>query len=125
MLSTSTRQNLTQINLCYIIFMNNTSNEKSPMSDKLLSDMLEENKRFKQEQRDKVVTAKQNTPDKEPFDIAKFGEFYSTRGDNGEVLATPEVVEEYEAEYYLKYPEIRSLQEYATRRKELDSLSTN
>jgi len=95
------------------------------MSDKLLSDMLEENKRFKQEQRDKVVTAKQNTPDKEPFDIAKFGEFYSTRGDNGEVLATPEVVEEYEAEYYLKYPEIRSLQEYATRRKELDSLSTN
>lgn len=95
------------------------------MSNKLLSDTLEENKRFKQEQREKVVAAKQNVSDKEPFDIAKLGEFYSTRGDSGEVLATPEVVEEYEAEYYLKYPEIKSLQEYAARRKELDSFSTN
>jgi len=105
--------------------MSNNLEKASSMSDKLLSDTLEENKRFKQEQREKVMAAKQNTPDKEPFDITKLGEFYSTRGDNGEVLATLEVVEEYEAEYYLKYPEIKSLQEYAARRKELDSLSTN
>ena len=105
--------------------MSNTFEKTSPMSDKLLSDTLEENKRFKQEQREKVISAKQDTPDKEPFDITKLGEFYSTRGDNGDILATPEVVEEYEAEYYLKYTEIKSLQEYAVRRKELDSLSTN
>lgn len=97
----------------------------SHMSDKLLSDAFAEDDRYKQEQREKVMAAKQSTPDKEPFDITKLSEFYSTRGDNGEVLATPEVVEEYETEYYLKYPEIKSLQEYAARRKELDSFSTN
>ena len=105
--------------------MSNIFEKASPMSDKLLADALAENNRSKQDQREKIVIAKQGTPDKEPFDITKLGEFYSTRGDNGEILATPEVIEEYEAEYYLKYPEIKSLQEYAARRRELDSLSTN
>ena len=105
--------------------MSNPLEKPSPMSDKLVSDTLEANNLFKQEQREKIATAKQNSPDKELFDITKLGEFYSTRGDDGEVLSTPEVVEEYEAEYYLKYPDIKSLQEYAIQRKELDSVSTN
>lgn len=105
--------------------MSNPFEKTSLMSDKLLADTFAENSRSKQEQREKVAAAKQSAPDKESFDIAKLGEFYSTRGDSGEVLATPEIIEEYEAEYYLKYPEIKSLQEYAARRKEFDSFSTN
>jgi uncharacterized protein YciW len=100
--------------------MSNPFEKASPMSDQLLKDALDSNNRSKLEQREQITAAKQVAPDKEIFDITKLGEFYSTRGDNGEVLATPEVVEEYEAEYYLKYPEVKSLQEYAARRTELD-----
>jgi hypothetical protein len=85
--------------------------------------MLDSNNRLRLEQREQVAAAKQAAPDKEIFDITHLEEFYSTRGDNGEPLVMPEVVEEYEAEYYLKYPEIKSLQEYAARRNELDSQS--
>lgn len=106
--------------------MSSPNERPSPMSDKLINDTIESSERSKRERRELIALAKQSSLDKEAFDIAGFGEFYSTRGElSGIPLITPEVVEEYEAEYYLKYPKIKSLQEYAMLRKELDSVSTN
>lgn len=94
---------------------------KSPQSDQLVRGMLEENRSFRQEQREKVVLVKQNTPDKQPFNIEAFGGLYNLRDDDGELRITPEVVEDLEAEYYLKNPNLKSMQEFAERRRKLDA----
>lgn len=96
---------------------------KSPQSNQLVQGMLEENRRFRQEQREKVALAKQNTPDKQPFNMEIFGSLYNLRDDDGELRITPELVEDYEVEYYLKNPNIKSVEEFAERRKKLDAES--
>lgn len=93
---------------------------KSPQSDQLVQGMLEENRRYRQEQREKVNLAKKNTPDKQPFNIDAFGSLYNLRDGDGELRVTPEVVEDYEAEYYLKNPDIKSMEEFAERKRKLD-----
>lgn len=92
---------------------------------KILQEVFEGDEQFKNEQRAKIAYIKQNTPDKEIFGIQKFGEFYNLRGDDGELLITPEIIEEYEVEYYLKNPNLKSLQEYADYRKNLDRQEAN
>lgn len=94
---------------------------KSPQSEQLIRGMLEENKKFRQERRRKVAVVKQNAPDKQPFDIEAFGNMYNLRDDDGNLRVTPEVVEDFEAEYYLKNPDLKSMQEFVDRRRELDS----
>lgn len=92
---------------------------KSPASDQLVQGMLEEDKRFKQKQREAIVLAKQD-PAKQPFDIEAFGSIYNLRGDDGELRITPDLIEEYEAEYYLENPDIKSIEEFADHRRRLD-----
>lgn len=99
--------------------------KKSPQSDQLVQDMLREKREFRQKQRDEVAAAKQNTPDKQPFDINMFGNLYNLRDDDGELRITPELVEDYEAEYYLKNPDIKSLQDFATHKIRLDQESAS
>lgn len=93
---------------------------KSPQSEQLVQGMLEENRRFRRERSEKVALAKQNIPDKQPFNIESFATLYNLRDDDGKLRITTEVVEDYEAEYYLKNPDIKSLQEFAEQRRKLD-----
>jgi hypothetical protein len=59
--------------------MSNSFEKASPMSDKLLQDMLDSNNRLRLEQREQVAAAKQAAPDKEIFDITHLEEFYSRK----------------------------------------------
>ncbi|GEM_PF-1693072 len=99
---------------------NNQAPKRSPLSEQLVKGMLEDNQRFRKERREKVAQAKQNTPGKQPFDIETLGGMYDFRDDDGKLRITPELVEEFEAEYYLKNPDITSLEEFAERRRKLD-----
>jgi hypothetical protein len=82
--------------------------------------------RLQTNQREKIAQIKQTILDKEPFDIYKLGEYYSLRGDcSNEVLITQSIIEEYEYEYYLKNPDLKTLLEYADHRKNLDRNDSN
>jgi len=99
----------------------NQAPKKSAASEELIRDMLHEDAAFRQAQRERVALAKQNTPDKQPFDIEAFGGLYNLRDDDGQLRISPELVESYEAEYYLKNPDVKSLAEFAELRKKLDT----
>ncbi len=96
-------------------------NTKMTQSDQeLLKEVFDVDEKYWQDQREKVALAKQNTKDKEVFDISAFGEFYNITGMLGKPLISPEVIEEYEREYYLKHPEIKSLEEFAKYKQEFE-----
>jgi hypothetical protein len=97
--------------------------QKSPQSDALVQRTVEEQHKFLQERREKVAQAKLGNPDKEPFDIEKFGTMYNLRGIDGKLRVTPELVEGYEADYYLRNPGAKSLQDFAANKSKLDEES--
>lgn len=108
-------------------FMENNMIKKNdePEKKNILDEVFEEDEKNKAEQRAEIARIKESTTDKELFDIQKFGEVYNLRGDDGELLVSPEIIEEYEVEYYLKNPNLKSLQEYADHRKNLDRQEGN
>lgn len=114
---------------CIINLMNDSKEQnmqpnqppkKSIVSEQLVQDMLNGNTKFIQEQRVRIKEAKLKTPDKEPFDIKKFADVYNLRDADGKFRITPELVQEFEADYYLKNPTIKSLVDFAKRRQQLD-----
>lgn len=94
--------------------------KKDPQSDQIIQAGHERYQRFLEERRKKVAQAKQADPEKEAFDIDVFGGMYNLRGFDGKLRLTPGVVEEYEAEYYLKTPKIKSMQDFAKHKTNLD-----
>ncbi len=96
-----------------------------PETKKIVQEIFEADEQFENKQRSKIANIKKDTPDKELFDIHKFGEVYNLRGDDGELLIDPGIIEEYEVEYYIRNPNLKSLQEYANYRKKLDSQEAN
>jgi len=100
---------------------NQPSLKKSPTSDRLVQQMLEANVRFRQEQRAKIDALKVASPDKEAFDIQKLADVYNLRDGDGKLRITPDLIQDYESEYYLGNPNIKSLAEFAKNRRKLDT----
>ncbi len=98
---------------------------EDPETKELLQEIFDADDASKEEQKKKIDEIKKSNNQKEVFDIQKFGEIYSLKGDNGEPLISPEIIDEYEVEYYLKNPNLNTLQEYAEYRKKLDSQEGN
>lgn len=71
---------------------------------------------------EQLALAKQKAPaDKESFDIQRFGQYYDLNDDRGELRITPEVIEDFEIQYYLLFPELKTLQELAEKRHWLEA----
>jgi len=75
-----------------------------------------------QEIRARLAEAKTNCPpDKEPFSIFTFQKLYDLTDDDGGSIISPDLVEDLEIQYYLKYRDIKSLWEFVALREELDA----
>jgi hypothetical protein len=76
-----------------------------------------------EERRQKLGEAKEADPDKEPFDIKKFGELFDLADDHGQVRLPPERVEELEMEYYLNFKDAKTLEQFAEMKADLEARS--
>lgn len=71
---------------------------------------------------EQLALAKQKAlADKEPFDIQGFGQYYDLNDDRGTLRITPEVIEDFEIQYYLLFPELKTLRELAEKRQWLEA----
>ncbi len=71
---------------------------------------------------EQLALAKQKAlASKEPFDIQRFGQYYDLNDDHGTPCITPEVIEDFEIQYYLLFPELKTLQEFAEKRQWLEA----
>ncbi len=93
---------------------------KAQDGQSFLKEAFQEDDKYWQDQREKIALVKQNTKDKESFDISVFGMFYNTTGYDSQPLIDSKIIEEYEVEYYLKHPEIKSLEEFAKYKQEFE-----
>jgi|GEM_PF-2806152 len=93
-------------------------------SGDIVDRVLAENRSQREREREELARAKAAAPaDKEPFAIDRFASFYDLTNDRGELHLSPERIERYEYEYYVRRPEMRSIEEFAALRTELDSNS--
>lgn len=86
----------------------------------LLSDAERELRQLAAERRAQTAQAKSAAVGKEPFDIDKLSRIYDLSDDDGVVRLSGERIEALEAAYYLDCPELKTLQEFADMRNELD-----
>jgi len=95
-------------------------------SRRVFGAMFEELSQEREATREAIADAKAKDPNKEPFDPEEFAKHYSP-GDMGSTAQTvsPEVVEEYEAGYYLGSPETQTLAEYAAALRQQDAHEAN
>ena len=63
-----------------------------------------------------IAQAKQHAPTKEPFDLGRLAELCDLTGPLGQPLDPKTVGPELERQYYLSFPEVMSLAEFAQRR---------
>jgi len=99
-------------------FPNNIN--KAEGDQEFLKEVFQEDDKYWQDQREKIALVKQSTKDKESFDISVLGMFYNTTGYDSQPLIDSKIIEEYEIEYYLKHPEIKSLEEFAKYKQEFE-----
>jgi hypothetical protein len=79
------------------------------MASKAAEQFLEQQRKSREEVRAKVAKAKASSG-KEAFDVTQ---------DHGSQPVTPEVIERYEAEYYLGAVQAKTVKEFAERKAEL------
>ena len=92
--------------------------------------MLEEARKKRAKRRDALVEeAKVASPDKEPFDFAKFARIYfpsSVVGSGGLSPDSSEATKSaYLEKYYLGYPDIQTIEEFARKLEEIEAHSGN
>lgn len=77
--------------------------------------------------REKVVEAISSNPNKEPFDYAKFVELYWRKDPQGDLTGaeSESVVDSYIERYYLDFPQISTIEEFAQNLEKLDSQAGN
>ena len=66
-----------------------------------------------------VAKAKQQSPDKELFDIHKFRKLYDVTLDIGTMPLTVDRAEQYEEQYYLMAKDVKTLEQFAEYRRRL------
>jgi len=93
--------------------------ESSP-SNQLFLDMMRQNEQVIEQRRKELGKVKAEASDKEPFDIHKFARMHDITNDQGQLDITPELIERYEMEYYLDQSGIKTLEDFARHREEMD-----
>lgn len=94
--------------------------------DPILEAAKKRNEERKMAENSQILEAKKN-PNKEPLDIEKLRKIYNFASGNlhGEEIITPDVIHDVEVAYYLKYPELKTLQELADKLNYLDAYDSN
>jgi len=105
-------------------------NPETPMPDQerdeaeeLLAEADKDRAAVIEGRRQKLKEAKESDPDKEPFDIKKFGELFDLADDHDQVRLPPERVEELEMEYYLNFQGAKTLEQFAEMKADLEARS--
>jgi len=77
--------------------------------------------------RDRVVEAISNNPNKEPFNYAKFVELYWRKDPQGDLRGDEDesIVDRYVERYYLDFPDVNTIEEFAKNLEELDAQAGN
>jgi hypothetical protein len=103
----------------------NSGDSAPSFSRKLLDEVLAKDDLVRKQRAEAVAAAKAANSNKEPFSTEALGQHYSLRELGVDVSADPEVVAEYEADYYLKHPEVNTLSEFAKALKLQDAHEAN
>lgn len=90
-----------------------------------VSNLIDEGQIDFLKQKEKVVLMKQDTPDKEIFNIENFKEIYNLQGGLVKIDIDQKMIDDLEIEYYLKYSNIKSLKEFADIKTGLDRQESN
>lgn len=98
----------------------------TPDEDTILEAALRQNNERKEQQKIRIAEAKK-TAGKEPLDIEKLRKIYNFASGNlsGEEIITPDVIHDIEVIYYLKQPELMSLEALAEQLHYLDAYDSN
>lgn len=104
--------------------------KRSSRTEELLQQARRRDQEAGEEQRTRIHEARAMSVDKEPFDIVVLSRFYSLRdslglGEIDDTMSNADIIEAFEAEYYLKFPDVKTIEEYAHRRKTLDRQDAN
>jgi len=85
------------------------------------------NKDIEKQQDAEMAKAKAEDPNKEPFDAAKLKILfdYTNLANLPGEHDSPAADREMEIKYYLKFPEVRTIEEFAEKMKELDAYGGN
>ncbi len=100
-----------------------TSTPKS--GDSFLNEAIKDKELEFQKNKEAAAVAKSNATDKEAFDFAKFSEMYNTQGGLVAVDLDQKAIDTFEIEYYLKYSDVKSLEEFASKKAALDKNEAN
>lgn len=96
--------------------------DKDPNSNKYVIESQLRGTEFSEKRKRRIDEAKQHAKDKEIFDITKLANFLSlNRSDGKPGDISPEVIEEFEADYYINNPGVKTLQEFATEKQKQES----
>ena len=90
-----------------------------------VSNLIDEGQIEFLKQKEKVVLMKQDTQDKEIFNIENFKEIYNLQGGLVKIDIDQKMIDDLEIEYYLKYSNIKSLKEFADIKTRLDRQESN
>ena len=88
----------------------------------------EKERQVEERRQQRIQDAIENNPDKEPFDYDKFIEIYWYQGTVGGQLSpfdSERVKQSYKQRYYLRYPKVQTLDEFARELEELEAQSGN
>ncbi|MBI2600963.1 hypothetical protein HYW42_03340 [Candidatus Daviesbacteria bacterium] len=100
------------------------SRQKSVFDHPVVKEAMAKNEQVQREWKEKIREAREKAPpDKEPFNLKSFAEMYdpSLINENGEPVNPDEGEIVYEADYYIRNPQIKTMKDFVEHRRIMDS----
>lgn len=106
--------------------INDNISVPSPNSDAIIEAGMRKHEEWREQRRQKIEEMKQSLPpDKEILDINQFAKLYDLTNDNNELMLSSNTIETLEEKYYLTYPNIKSMKEFAELMEYFDAHASN